>query len=63
MKQTFLILAVAVLMSGCADAGDIAMRTVENVARAACTAARNCANTCPDGSTASPQTRSCPGRP
>ncbi len=63
MKQTVLILAVAVLASACADAGDIAVRTVENVARAACTAARNCANVCPDGSTANPQTRSCPGRP
>ena len=63
MRQTFLILAVAILVTGCADAGDIAVRTVENVARAACTAARNCSNVCPDGSTASPQTRSCPGRP
>ncbi len=63
MKRALLILAVATSITGCADAGDVALRTVENVARAACTAARNCANTCPDGSTASPQTRSCPGRP
>ncbi len=63
MKRTFLILAAAILLTGCADAGDIALRTVENVARAACTASRNCANVCPYGSTASPQTRSCPGRP
>lgn len=62
MRRTLSILAAAILLAGCADIGDIATRTAENVARAACTAARNCANVCPDGSTASPQTRSCPGR-
>ncbi|MSP50497.1 MAG: hypothetical protein EXQ95_14380 [Alphaproteobacteria bacterium] len=63
MKRLFPILAVAILIAGCADAGDIAVRTLENIARAACTAAHNCANVCPDGSTASPHTWSCPGRP
>lgn len=55
-------MAVALLLSGCISFQDVAMKTAENVARAACSAARNCANTCPDGSTASPRTYSCPGR-
>jgi hypothetical protein len=59
MTRTILSLATVFFLCGCANAGDIAMRTVENVARAACSAARNCANTCPDGSAASPHTYSC----
>ncbi len=63
MMRTIPILAVALLLSGCTSFQDVAVRTAENVARAACTAARNCANTCPDGSIASQHTYSCPGRP
>ena len=63
MMRTIPTMAVALLLSGCISFQDVAMKTAENVARAACSAARNCANTCPDGSTASPHTYSCPGRP
>lgn len=54
-----ILLSFALVLSGCSSAGDIALKTAENIGRAACTAARNCANTCPDGSAASPQTYSC----
>lgn len=63
MMRSLLAFAAVLLVLGCTSVQDVAVKTVENVARAACTAARNCANTCPDGSTASPHTYSCPGRP
>jgi hypothetical protein len=59
MMRVFLMLAAILILSGCASAGDIALRTAENVARSACSAMRGCTNTCPDGSAASPHTHSC----
>jgi len=57
--RPFLLLAATLIPSGCANAGDMALRTVENAARAACTGTRGCTNTCPDGSSAAPHTLSC----
>ncbi|MBM3532341.1 MAG: hypothetical protein FJX60_04810 [Alphaproteobacteria bacterium] len=54
---------LVLLLSACTSAGDVALKTVENIARAACQAAGNCANTCPDGTAARPPAWSCPGRP
>lgn len=63
--RPLLMLAAVLLVSGCTSAQvqDVAVKTAENVARAACFAARNCTNTCPDGSVGTPTTYSCPGRP
>ncbi|MBM3545857.1 MAG: hypothetical protein FJX54_02800 [Alphaproteobacteria bacterium] len=55
--------ALVLALSACSSAGDVAFKTIENVARAACQASGNCSNTCPDGSTAAPRVWSCPGRP
>ena len=48
-------------LGGCAGerAADVAWRTLENAARAACESARTCDNVCPDGSTTDRTTRSC----
>ena len=63
MMRSLLAFAAVLLVTGCTSVEEVALKTAENVARAACSAARNCANTCADGSTASPYTYSCPGRP
>ena len=54
---------LVLLISACASAGDVALKSVESVARAACQAAGNCSNTCPDGTAARPPNWGCPSRP
>ena len=63
LSKRLLLLLPLMTFAGCQglDPGELAVNTIEGLARGACADADNCRNVCPDGSTARPPFHRCPG--
>ena len=60
MSRLGALLVLMAMLAGCgSESADVVWSAVEGLGRSVCEAAQSCANTCPDGQSYNPASRTC----